>query len=260
MTAPIPTPRRVLLTGAGGRIGSAFHRYAGSRYSFRLVDRRELPAGDAAAGHEVRQVDLADLAACRTMCDGIDTVVHLAADPSPRAGFYESLLDNNFKATYNMFQAAKDAGCRRVIFASSVQVFEAYPRDMQAHLTMPHRPQNMYGVSKSFGEAVAAYFAYTEGLSSIAVRIGAYLDPDGLLRHQHERNDALLTAYVSARDLNQLLLRCIEAPPDLRFLIAHGISNNRFKRLDLTSTREALGYAPEDDAYASSPYVSADQA
>src|SRR5690606_38905751 len=124
--------------------------------------------------HEALEANTADLAVCRELCQGIDTVVHLAADPSPRADFYESLLDNNFKSTYNIFRAAKDAGCRRVIIASSIQVIEGYPLDVQAKPESPVRPMNMYAVSKAYGEATAHYFAYAEGLSSIAIRVGAY--------------------------------------------------------------------------------------
>jgi nucleoside-diphosphate-sugar epimerase len=108
------------------------------------------------------------------------------------------------------------------------------------------RPINLYGVSKCFGEAVAAYFALAEGLSSIVVRIGAYDDgsADNWLRAAPNVRE--LAAYVSARDLHQLLVRCIEAP-DIKFAIVHGLSENRFKRLDLSSTREILDYAPQDD-------------
>src|SRR5262245_24993001 len=165
--------RRVLLTGAAGRIGSAFRRYAGDHYHFRLADRR---AGEIVelGGHEILELEAADLGACRAVCQGIDTVVHMAGDPSSQAGFYESLLDNNVKAVYNIFQAAKEAGCRRVVFASSVQVIEGYPLDVQAHPESPVKPLNMYAVSKCFGEAVAHYFAMAEGLSSIAIRVGTF--------------------------------------------------------------------------------------
>jgi len=103
-------------------------------------------------------------------------------------------------------------------------------------------------VSKCFGEAVAAYFAQAEGLSTIVVRIGAYDDgsADNWLRQRPNVRD--LATYVSARDLQQLLVRCIEAP-DIPFAIAHGLSDNRFTRLDLTSTRELLGYTPQDDSF-----------
>jgi uronate dehydrogenase len=176
-------------------------------------------------------------------------VVHLAADANPAASFYESLLDNNIKATYNIFRAAKDQGCRRVLFASGAWVMGGYARDVQLAPDAPTRPVNLYGVSKCFGEAVAAYFAQSESLSSIVVRIGAYDDGSGqnwLSAAPHVRE---LATYVSARDLHQLLVRCIEAP-DIGFAIVHGLSENRFKRLDLTSTRDLLGYTPQDDAFA----------
>src|SRR5262245_50652469 len=100
-----PQQRRVLLTGAAGGIGGGFFRAACGRYWFRLVDRvaiaAESPedvagtAPEAEVGnHEALQLDLVELSACERACEQIDTVVHLAADASPAAPFYESLLDN----------------------------------------------------------------------------------------------------------------------------------------------------------------------
>jgi nucleoside-diphosphate-sugar epimerase len=239
----LPTDRPfVLVTGAAGRIGAAFVEDAGDRYRFRAADRDAppLPSGE---GHETMALDVADLDACRAACRGVDTVLHLAADPSPEADFYGSLLDNNVKGTYNVFRAAADAGCRRVVFASSVHAVAGYPADVQPRTDSPVRPFNMYGVSKCFGEAVAACFA-ASGLSSIAIRIGAY---DAPWIHEHPTAEAMST-YVSRRDLNQLMARCVDAA-DVPFAIVHGLSDNRFKRIDLSSTRDLLGYAPEDDAF-----------
>ena len=162
---------RVLITGAGGRIGSSFRRYAGERFAFRLAER---PGKEIAepAGHEVIELQVADLAACRAACEKIDIVLHLAADPSPSADFYESLLDNHFKGTYNIFRAAKDAGCQRVIFASSVHAVEGYPRDRQLTPDDPARPRNMYGASKAFGESVAHVFASPKGCRASACGSG----------------------------------------------------------------------------------------
>jgi uronate dehydrogenase len=195
--------------------------------------------------HEVIELQAADLAACQEACKGIETVVHMAGDPDSRAGFYESLLDNNIKAVYNIFQAAKDQGCRRVIFASSVQVIEGYPLDVQAHPESQVRPLNMYAVSKCFGEAVAHYFATTEGLSSIAIRIGTFEGNGEWPETPDSRN---LSTFISTRDLCHLIVRCVETP-EVQFAIVHGLSNNRFKRMDLQSTRQILGYAPQDDAF-----------
>src|SRR5262249_50334312 len=120
MSSARPTARRrVLLTGAAGGIGQAFFRSMRDRYSFRLADRLAIAAetseGDE-QDHEAIQLDLVEPGACARACEQIDTVVHLAADANPAAPFYESLLDNNIKATYNIYRAARDQGCRRVIF------------------------------------------------------------------------------------------------------------------------------------------------
>src|SRR5579875_2784942 len=203
MSELVSTPRRILLTGAAGGIGGALYRHAAGSYWFRLADR----AGAALAAmvrhdHEAITLDIADLEDCRQACRDIDTVIHLAADPSPRADFYASLLENNIKGTYNVFRAALDQGCRRVIYASSVQVVAGYPVDVQAQDASPLRPTNMYGVSKCFGEAVAAYFARAEGLSSIVVRIGAYdVGGDSSNWLRRTPNPLSLSAYVSERDL-----------------------------------------------------------
>jgi nucleoside-diphosphate-sugar epimerase len=235
--------RRVLLTGAGGRIGSAFRTFEGDRYDLRLVDRDGSKIGNAGKS-EVIEADLSDLAVCQEVCAGIDTVVHLAADPNSRADFYASLLDNNIKACYNIFRAAKDQGCRRVIWASSIQVIEGYPLDVQAHPESPVKPMNMYAAAKAFGEAIAHYFAFGEGLSCLCIRVGAY---EGN-RTREKPNGRTLSAFVSKRDLSHLLAQCIEVE-DLQFAILHGVSDNRFKRLDITSTRALVGYRPQDDSF-----------
>ena len=242
---------RILLTGAAGGIGRGFFAFAREHYRFRLADRvfDAAHGGDPAhAPHEVMRLDIADLDACQQACAGVDTVIHLAADANPAADFYDSLLENNIKGTFNIFRAAKDQGCHRVIFASSAWVVGGYPRDTQAGPDAPLRPVNQYGVSKCFGEAVAAYFAQAEGLSSIVVRIGAYDDgdADNWLRASLDVRE--LATYVSARDLHHLLVRCIETP-GVTYAIAHGLSENLFKRLDLTSTRDQFAYRPQDDAF-----------
>jgi nucleoside-diphosphate-sugar epimerase len=239
--------KRVLLTGAAGRVGTAFRRFHGDDYALRLVDRPGVPITDAAP-HEVLAADLADLAACQQACAGMDMVIHLAADASPRADFYGSLLDNNIKAAYNIFHAAKEQGCQRVIFASSIQAIEGYPLDTQPHPEMLPKPMNLYAVTKVLGESLCHYFAYAEGLSSIAVRIGAFEGNRDWSTITEPVDSRTLSAFVSERDLSHLFVQCLETP-DVRFAVVHGVSDNRFKRMDLTSTRNVVGYRPQDDAF-----------
>jgi NAD+ dependent glucose-6-phosphate dehydrogenase len=239
----LPT-KRILLTGAAGRIGRAFREHIGDRYRLRLADRDMGRLGEP-HGHEVFMLDAADPAACQAACAGMDIVIHLAADPSPAADFYGSLLDNNIKATYNIFRAAKDQGCRRVIYASSIRVLEGYPQGTPLPPDLPVRPIDMYGASKCFGEATAHTFSTSEGLSSIVIRIGTF-DPQWGAR---KPSAAGVSRLISKRDMSQLLIRCVETP-DIQFAIVHGLSDNRIKRLDIESTRALLGYAPQDDGFA----------
>lgn len=235
--------RLILLTGAAGRIGSAFFAATREQYRFRLADR-SVETLSANCGIEVMRLNVADLDACRDACRGVDTVVHLAADPSAEADFYDSLLENNLLGTYNIFRAAAEAGCRRVVYASSLHAIAGHPPGSRITEEAPVRPINMYGASKCFGEATASAFVAREGLSAIAVRIGAYEAP-WIAQDQSPLN---LSAFISARDLNHLLVQCVETP-NIDFAIVHAISDNTIKRVDITETRRLLRYEPQDDGF-----------
>lgn len=230
---------KVLVTGARGRIGRAFLEHAGGCFDLHLTDRE----GGRLSGREVSTFDVADLEACRRACEGVEVVVHLAADPSPSADFYGSLLESNVKGAYNVFRAATDAGCRRVVYASSVHAVEGYPRDVVVMPDWSVCPVNPYGVTKCFGEALASCFAHSEGLSCLVLRIGTF----EANRIMNRPTEEALRSFVSRRDLNQLLVRCVET--DVHYGIFHATSDNRRKRLDISSTKEFLGYEPQDDAF-----------
>lgn len=235
-------PKTVLITGAHGRIGRALTKHLDATgdddYQLRLADFQK-------AGGRGVSLDVTDLASCREACEGVDTVIHLAGVPSPDSSF-ESILSSNIVGTYNIFRAASDAEARRIVFASSAQAIEGYPVDVQVQTTMPVRPKNLYGASKAFGEALGAYFAYQEGLEAVAVRIGAFEHAENWARMSSRD----LSAWISPDDLCALFVRCIETNlAQQPFAIAHGISDNRFKRLDLTDTRTRFSYRPQSDAF-----------
>src|SRR5215213_2255699 len=235
--------RFVLLTGAAGRIGTAFRKAHSEQFRFRLADLDTGTLADTpGANHEIVRLDIADADACRQACAGIDTIIHLAADASTEADWESSLLPNNIKGVVNIFRAASEAGCRRVVFASSVHAVGGLQEEAVAD-DAPPRPVNLYGASKAFGEAVAATYSAV-GLSGIAIRIGAYDAP-----WFYEEGDATAAmAYVSARDLNDLLVRCIETG-NISYAVVAGISDNARKRFNLIQTRRLLGYEPRDDGF-----------
>jgi nucleoside-diphosphate-sugar epimerase len=233
----------VLITGAAGRIGADLSQRLHEKYALRLMVRgneNEIdqlrPLGD------VQTADLSDLSRLKQLCRDIDTVVHLAATPDPSA-VWNQILSNNIVGTYNLMVAAKSAGVRRVIYASSIHAVGGYPKDVQVKTTDPVNPGDLYGVSKCFGEALGRYMAEQEGLSVIALRIGAFLPPESV---EKDSGIGVAPMFVSPRDLAQLIERCIESQT-IRWAVFHALSGNRFKRLDITDARELLGYRPQDD-------------
>jgi nucleoside-diphosphate-sugar epimerase len=236
----------VLLTGAAGRIGSAFQRATGERFRFRLADLSVDGLHDTPGeGHEAILLDIRDDATVRRACAGVDAVVHLAADPSPDADWESSLLPVNVQGTLNVLRAAEAAGIGRVVLASSLHAVGGYPIGTPIPHDAPPRPTNLYGASKAAGEAFGAVFA-ARGMTVVAVRIGAYDAP--WLHADPPPGPGDVSAYVSARDLNDLLARALTVPVS-GFHTAYGVSANRPNRVDLEGTRDLLGYAPADDGF-----------
>jgi putative NADH-flavin reductase len=249
--SPYPQPagkRKVLVTGAEGNIGSYFAQHAHQKYDLTLMVHQQKDLADAAKYGQAIAADLADLQTLTKACQNIDTVVHLAGQPSPSAT-WDDLLHNNMIGTYHMMVAAKAARCRRLIYASSIHAASGYPRDVQVKTSDPPNPGDLYGVSKCFGEALGRYMAEQENLSVIALRIGGFQPPEAA---QGKTGIAMLDAWVSQRDLQQLIEKCIDNNT-LCFAIFNALSNNRFKRLDITTARELVGYDPQDDTTEENP-------
>lgn len=236
--------RTVLVTGAAGNIGQIFAKYAAPMYSLKLMVRPpdDESARELAPYGEVVRAEVSDIERLKSVFSGVDTVVHLAGEPDPSAT-WDGLLDANIVGTYHAMVAAKAAGCRRFIHASSIHAVTGYPRDVQVKTSDPVNPGDLYGVTKCFGEALGRYFATQEGMSVIALRIGAF---QPIQTAQDGSTVAMMESFVSHRDLCQLIVKCID-DDRLQFAIFHGASDNRFKRLDISDARELVGYSPEDD-------------
>ncbi len=229
---------RVLITGAAGQIGRTLRTGLQGRYALlRLTDRA--PLAPASAGEECIAADLGDLTSLVDMMRGIDCVVHLAAcSIEPAENPWDQVLPANIVGAYNVFEAARRAGVKRVVFASSHHAIGFYRRERVLPASVAPRPDSFYGVSKVLGEALGRLYADKYGLSVVSVRIGAFREVPTDRRH--------LAVWISPRDMTELVRCAIEAPP-LRYCVVYGVSNNTRAFWD---NREAavLGYAPQDNA------------
>ncbi len=230
--------KKVLITGAAGDIGGMLRSHWGDRYQLRLMDIR--PLENLAAHEEFVEASIVDLEQFRSACQGMDVVVHLAADRSPAAEFYESLLDLNIIGGYNGFEAARQADCQRIIFASSVNAVLGYHGQTDIGWEVPVYPKNVYGATKCWAEAVARVYSDQYELSCICVRLGSPQFDQGGDWDPDQVNGSL-----SARDCAQLFACCVDVE-DLDFAIVHGVSNHRRSYMSLDDSRRAVGYEPQD--------------
>jgi uronate dehydrogenase len=243
--------QKLLITGAAGRIGQRLLAHWHDRYNFVLTDKR---TPQTTHGFPFTEANLSDLETIRPLFAGVHTVIHLANDARTKAP-WESLLPNNIIANYNVFQAAFEEGCQRIIFASSVNAVAGYPADVQVKPDMPVSPPNLYGATKAWGEALGRFYADQKGLSVICLRLGWVADKD----NKYLKPDfPLLDIALTYDDLLRLFDACMAAT-SVRFGLFHGISDNRFKRLDIADTRRVLGYEPQDDAYVLAGVVSGER-
>jgi uronate dehydrogenase len=226
--------KKVLVTGAAGGVGGHLRRLLADRYDLVLTDRRPLP--DRAKGERFLRGDLSRAADAARVTRGVDAIVHLGGYAVE--GPWPAILQANIVGAYNLFEAARRNGVRRVVFASSHHAIGFHRRDTRIdHLADP-RPDTRYGVSKVFGEALGRLYADKYGLEVVCVRIGNV--------NETPIDERRLSIWCSPRDLAQLVGVALDAP-DVHFEIVYGVSNNRRTFWD-NSNAERLGYRPVDDS------------
>ncbi|OWT57532.1 NAD-dependent epimerase/dehydratase family protein [Candidimonas nitroreducens] len=227
--------RRILITGAAGQLGTLLRAsLRGKAEILRLSDIAAL--GPRRDGEELCPCDLVDAHAVHELMQGVDQVIHLGA--SLNVDDWDQTLQVNIAGTYNVFDAARRAGVKRVIYASSHHAIGMYP--IQEHLDdrAPLRPDSLYGLSKCFGENTARYFWDKFGLESVCLRIGSTRPKPSEPRE--------LSTWLSEPDFSLLVQACLDAP-SVEFSIVYGVSDNADSWWNNTHAAR-LNYAPKDKA------------
>ena len=237
--------QKVLITGMSGLIGQVVANRLESTCDLIALNRRLVE------GVTCHQADIADLEAIRPAFDDIDVVVHLAAAIQAD---WNGFLQSNIIGTYNVFEAARQTGVKRIIYASSGSVISGHEkqspyREMTqgeyekvpstwpnlTHET-PIWPQGIYGCTKVWGEALARYFSDSSDMSVICLRIGAVNAED------RPNQDRQFSVYCSQDNIAGMVEACVQAPDSVKFDIFYVVSNNKWSYRDMEHAREVLGY------------------
>lgn len=247
---------RVLITGIGGTIGTLVANALSPDHDVRGIDIRAVDRSG------ISVADLTDMTSIRPLFESVDAVVHLAAEPrhTPDIG-WDLLMPTNVAATANVFDAAHEAGVRRVVFASSMHVMGMYESDEPyssivrgkydglnpASISlvtgdMPTRPDGRYAATKLLGESLGRYYSEAEGMEFVTVRLGT------IGRDDRPGDDPRsFVSWFSHQDVAGFFKACVETP-GISHEIFYGASANTWQVYDTPYAWSVLGFTPEDNA------------
>jgi uronate dehydrogenase len=246
---------KVLVSGASGNVGKVFREYYKNYYFLKLIHHQEIVK--ASPNEEVVHADITDFDSVLKAMEGTEAVVHLAADAKHDAP-WDSILNVNLIGTYNIFEAARRCGIKKIVYASSNHACGFAVKESQlVGPDAPVRPSNLYGVSKIFGEALGRYYSDNFGISVICLRIGVFLPEEWNLRDLFKKflsgevtgeytPQKLIAMWISECDMSQLIHKSLES--DVKVGIFYGTSDNNPRIFDITSAKEKLDYKPQDRA------------
>jgi uronate dehydrogenase len=230
-----PPFHRLLLTGAAGGLGKVLRpRLKPWCTLLRLSDIADL--GSAASGEELQPAALEKAGEVHALLDGVDAVVHLGGVSVE--GPFEAILQANIVGAYNLYEAARKHGVRRIVFASSNHVTGFYRQDEVIAPSMPMRPDGHYGLSKAFGENLAQFYFDRYGLETVSLRIGSsFTQP---------KDRRMLATWLSYDDLERLVVASLTAPL-VGHSVIYGMSDNTTSWWDNTAAKH-IGYRPQDSS------------
>jgi uronate dehydrogenase len=228
------TVSNLLVTGAAGGVGRELRQRLTGKY--KLVRYSDIAAmAPAAAGEETVIADLSDAVAIAKLCEGMDAIVHLGGQSVE--GRWSQVIAANLIGLINVYEGARLAGVKRILFASSNHAIGFHRRSEQLDHTSPARPDSRYGLSKAFGEDMARFYADKYDIKGFSIRIGSCF-PKPV-------NARMLSTWMSYDDLARLVEVGLKA--DYHNEIVYGVSRNTRSWWD-NSNAYRLGFDPQDNA------------
>ena len=263
-------PLKVHVTGVYGLIGNLVYGHLSAQdnlYEVYGSGRRTISSDRADAdslrhlpSSRFRLADLADAEAILQAVEGMDAVLHIGAVPDPGAPF-EDILQSNVVGTYNVLEACRQAGVKRLVYASSImasmgyfnyqdpylaireQRFDEVPDSISLikHTDLP-RPTEPYSASKIWGEGLCRAYSDAHGMGIVCLRIGAVNKENRSLAPSAD------SLWCSHGDVNNIIELALKATAQPCFEICYGVSDNKYRWVDLEPAKKQLGYVPQDSA------------
>jgi uronate dehydrogenase len=225
--------KRVLLTGAAGAIATAV-RPVLRELAAEVVLTDEVDVADPAPGERFVCAQLEDPAPWPDLAAGCDAILHLGAVSDEAA--FDVLAGPNLHGAFHVYDAARRAGVRRVVAASSGRATGFYRVGERLDGEATPRPDGLYAATKAFSESLGRLYADKFGLEVVALRIGTFLERPRTARD--------LSTWLSHDDARRLVRAALTGPVE-GFVCVYGVSANTRGWWDLPPS---LGYAPVDDA------------
>lgn len=228
---------KVLITGAAGYVGRRVAAGLDGEHELRLADVHPLP-GDP----RFERADVTSLEDMLRVTAGMDAVVHLAVASGLEGeeeddAFNVQRFEVNVRGTYNVLEAARRSGVRRVVHTSSVMVTWGYPPGELIPSDAPPRTAGTYSLTKAMAEAACEHFARTAGLSIVCLRIAKPIDPDD----PSWRSARLRPQWLPFPDLIQAYRRALVLP-EAGFEVVTVVGEGGRARWDLEKAERVLGY------------------
>ncbi|MDT4947080.1 MAG: hypothetical protein QOH14_3813 [Pseudonocardiales bacterium] len=215
---------RVAVTGGSGKLGRAVVAELLDE-GYEVVNLDLVPSKDPRA--PFTRIDFTDfgqtveaLTTIDSRYEHLDGVVHLAAIPGPGIAANATTLANNVVSTYNVFAAARAAGIKTIVWASSETLlglpFDVPPPYIPVDEDYPVRPGTAYALGKALDEEMARHFCrWDPALKMIGLRFSNVMEPaDYASFPGFDADPALrkwnLWSYVDARDGAQAVRRALE--------------------------------------------------
>jgi len=248
---------KILITGASGKVAQRILPFFPDDFDLVLTDRQAAEI----QGRKIHALDITDYSAVRAAMEGVDAVVHLAIvstrevvrdkplfdtdEGAEYLRFNDLAIDVNVRGTYHLFEAARAAGVKRFVYASSMTALIGLPRYSEFHDDLAPRPSNFYAVTKIWGENLGEYFSRRHGLTVYCLRFGHPVGQKSDLQDCIKKNlNPLLGLLVSSEDLAGSVVAALTHQGGPAFGAYSIVSNCADSQIDFSKAEE-IGWSPK---------------